>query len=193
MGENVRKAGSDVQKGTIILSRGRVLTAGDVNALAAQGRSLIAVVRMPKVYIVSSGSELCPVDGGTPKIGQVVNSNVIALAAAVRVTGAQAVMLPIIRDDLAETRARLKEASNGDMIICSGGMSVGDYDFVRQVLQELTGDGFVFWKVAVKPGKPLGFGYVDRCAIFGLPGNPASSWVTYALFVLPALRKMMGH
>lgn len=192
-GRHIRRKGEDVTEGTPVLAAGRLLAPGDLALLAAQGRSRLKVVRAPQVAIVSSGDELVDVDAGVPGPGQIVNSNVLALAAAVRELGACPRLLPIIPDDRAATFAAIEAAASADVLITSGGVSVGDHDYVGHALKALSGDAFSFWKVAIKPGKPLSFGHIGRCAAFGLPGNPISALVTFELFVKPALLRMMGH
>ena len=192
-GANIRRRGTDVTEGARVVSSGRVLLPGDIGLMAAQGRSLATVYRRPIVSIASSGDELVDVDGGEPGPGQIVNSNVIALAAAVRAAGAIPRMLPTVPDEREATFEAMRLGARDDALITSGGMSVGTYDYVRDALVELTGDEFQFWKVAVKPGKPLGYGHIGDCAVFGLPGNPISALVTFELFVRPALRQMMGY
>ena len=193
LGENVRYAGSDIRMGQEILSSGRILSPGDINCLASQGSSLVLVHRRPRVTILSTGSELCSIDDPPPSRGQIVDSNSIALAAAVRQIGCIPTILPSVPDDKSKLLHTLRSACTADAIITCGGMSVGDYDHMRACLREITNDGFAFWKVAIKPGKPLGFGMAEDCALFGLPGNPTSALVTFEVFVKPALRRMMGQ
>ncbi len=201
-GQHVRRRATDARVGETVLRAGRVLSSGDVGFLASQGRSAVRVHRAPVVAIASSGDELIDVDGGEPGPGQIVNSNALALAAAVRAVGGVPRVLPIIPDDYEATERALKAASRADVLLTSGGVSVGDYDFVGRALNELSqssrpqspaGLGFVFWKVAIKPGKPLSFGHIGQCATFGLPGNPVSALVTFEVFVRPALLRMLGH
>lgn len=193
-GQHVRRVGSDVEVGEVVLDAGRVLRVGDLAALAAQGRSQVATVRRPVVAIASSGDELLDVDGGEPGRGQVVNGNSLALAAAVRSIGAMPRIVPIIPDELAATRDALERAARrSDVLITTGGVSVGDHDCVGRTLRALSGDDFGFWKVRIKPGKPFAFGHIGACAAFGLPGNPISALVTYEILVRPALLRLMGH
>ncbi len=193
LGRHVRRAGTDVRAGTVVLEPGRVLRPGDIAMLATQGRALANVVRAPVVAIASTGDELVEIDGGEPGPGQIVNGNTISLAAAVRALGGVPRIYPLIRDDREATIDAIRRASRADVLLTSGGVSVGDYDFVRDALVELSGDRFDFWKVAIKPGKPLAFGHVGECACFGLPGNPISAMVTFEVFVRPAMLKMLGH
>ena len=194
VGENVRRAGSDVEPGTVVLPAGRALTPGDLALLAALGRLSANVHRRPEVAILSSGSELVDVDGDPPGPGQIVNSNAWALAAAVLDAGGVPRVLPILRDDREATIAALADAAaTADVLLTSGGVSVGDHDHVGPALSALSGDALAFWKVAIRPGKPLIFGLIQRCAAFGLPGNPISALVTFEVFVRPALRRLLGH
>ncbi len=192
-GKHVRRAGTDIAVGATVLTPGRALTAGDLAMLATQGRGFVAVHRAPVVAILSTGSELLEIDGAEPGPGQIVNGNTPSLAAAVRAVGGVPRVMPLVPDDRETTLRRLRQAAAADVLLSSGGVSVGDYDFVRDALVELSGEAFSFWKVAIKPGKPLAFGHVGRCACFGLPGNPISTLVTFEVFVRPALLRMLGH
>ena len=192
-GRYIRPAGTDVAEGQAVVRSGHVIGPGDVGAIASVGRSFVSVVRAPVVAVLSSGDELIEVDGGEPRRGQTINSNVLALAAAARTIGAAVRLFPTIPDDRGATIGALRSAARADALITSGGVSVGAYDFVREALAELSGDDFAFWKVAVKPGKPLAFGHISGCAVFALPGNPVSAAVSFEIFVRPALLRMMGH
>lgn len=189
-GANIRDAGEDVRAGDVVLRRGRRLSPAGVGLLASVGRVVLLVVQRPRVAILSTGNELVEADE-VVKPGQVVNSNGYALAAAVRETGATAVMLPIARDTPEEIRAAYSAAAHCDAILSTGGVSVGDFDFVKSVMDEI-GIDRRFWLVAQKPGKPLTFGMLGRRPYFGLPGNPVSSLVCFYLYARPALRRMMG-
>ena len=191
--QHVRRAGSDIQPGDRVLETGRVLLPGDLAALAAQGRAQVPVVRRPVVAIASSGDELIDVDGGEPARGQIVNGNSLALAAAVRAIGGEPRILPVIPDDRAATERAIRAAARADVLLTTGGVSVGEYDFVGQTLAKLGGGKFEFWKVRIKPGKPFAFGHIGDCAAFGLPGNPISALVTFEVLVRPALLRLMGH
>ncbi|MCB9526921.1 MAG: molybdopterin molybdotransferase MoeA [Myxococcales bacterium] len=192
-GQHVRPAGGDIERGAPLLAPGRVLTPGDLAALAAQGRAQIAAIRRPVVAITSTGDELIDIDAGDPARGQIVNGNSLALAAAVEATGAIARILPVIPDDPQATRAALTRAARADVLITTGGVSVGDHDHVGATLRELGGEDFGFWKVRIKPGKPFAFGHIGHCAAFGLPGNPISALVTFEVLVRPALLRLAGH
>jgi molybdopterin molybdotransferase len=191
-GANVRAAGEDVAAGATVVRAGQELGPADVGVLASVGRAAVAVRRRPRVAILSTGAELVEVDE-TPGPGQVVNSNAYALAAAVREAGCERpLVLPIVRDRFEDIRARLEEATDADVVLSTGGVSVGEFDFVKEALDAL-GVERLFWKVAQKPGKPLAFGRRGDRLFFGLPGNPVSALVCFAIYVWPALRKLAGH
>ncbi len=190
LGAHVRERGEDIRRGQVLLPRGRRLRPVDIGLLASVGRSFVLVYQCPRVAIVSTGDELVEVDE-EPGGGQIVNSNAYALAAAVKESGAQAVPLRIARDRSEEIREVLTQAFRHDLVLSTGGVSVGDFDFVKGVMDGL-GVRRLFWQVAQKPGKPLTFGVWEGRYYFGLPGNPVSSLVCFYLYVRPALRKMMG-
>ena len=190
-GMHVRRAGDDVRPGVTVLARGEVLQAGELGLIAALGRTIVSVHRRPRVAIVSTGSELVEADR-VPRPGQIVGSNGWALAAQCREAGAEPMVLPLVPDDRAAIRSAFEASLTADVVLSSGGVSVGDFDFVKEVLDGL-GVRQEFWKVAMKPGKPIAFGLAPRgTPVFGLPGNPASSMVGFELFVRPALQKMAG-
>jgi len=192
--QHVRFAGEDVREGETILAAGRLIRPYEISMLACCGREHVTVVRRPTVAIVATGDELIEL-GETPSMGQVVNSNSYALAAAVTNVGALPVRVGIARDELASHREKLAEGLKADVLITSAGVSVGDRDLVREVLGEL-GVKIVFWRVKVKPGKAMAFGMTEDKPgkpVFALPGNPVSSMLTFEEFVAPALLKMMGH
>ena len=189
-GQHVRRAGEDVTPGSLLLDVGAPIGPGEIGLLAAQGRTVVQVRRRPRVAIVSTGDELVEPDRA-PGPGQIVGTNGWALAAQCRAAGALPWLLPIARDDRAVIRAALAEALTADVVLSSGGVSVGEFDFVKEALGSL-GVEQSFWKVRMKPGKPLAFGTQAGRPVFGLPGNPASSMVAFELFVRPALRRMQG-
>jgi molybdopterin molybdotransferase len=190
-GANIRDAGEDVRPGQVVVAAGAVLGPADLGALASVGRATVNVFQRPRVAIVATGSELVEVDE-EPSAGQVVNSNAYALAAAVTDAGGEGVVLPIVRDRPEEIRARLAEALRADVVLTSGGVSVGDLDFVKQLLDE-SGVERLFWGVAQKPGKPLTVGRLGHRLVFGLPGNPVSALVCFYVYVRPSLRRLQGH
>ena len=189
-GTNVREPGEDMHAGDTVLNPGRTLRPADVGLLASLGITAVRVARRPRVAILTTGNEL--VEPGDPLgPGQIVNSNAYTLAAAVEEGGAEPIMLGIVRDQPEEIRAAFADAFTADMVLSTGGVSVGTFDFVRRTLSEL-GYQERFWKVAQKPGKPVTFGLREGTPAFGLPGNPVSSLVCFYVYVLPALRTMMG-
>jgi molybdopterin molybdotransferase len=189
-GHNVREPGEDLRAGETVLEAGRLLRPADVGLLASLGLSMLRVARRPRVAILSTGDEL--VDLGEPLgPGQIVNSNAYTLAAAVEEAGAEPIHLGIVRDRPELIRGAFADAVTADMALSTGGVSVGSFDYVRAILGEL-GYQERFWKVAQKPGKPLTFGRCGRTPVFGLPGNPVSSLVCFYLYVVPALRTMLG-
>jgi len=189
-GENVRDPGEDMRAGETVLEPGRALRPADIGLLASLGLAVLQVRRRPVVAILSTGDEL--VELGEPLApGQIVNSNAYTLAAAVEEAGGIPRVLGIVRDTPEATRSAFAEAFAADMVLSTGGVSMGTFDLVRQTLAEL---GVVerFWKVAQKPGKPLTFSVRGHTPIFGLPGNPVSTLVCFYVYVRPALRTMLA-
>ena len=190
-GAFVRPRGEDLKSGELVISSGRALSPADIGMLAALNRSMIDVCRRPRVAIVATGDELVDVDQ-IPAGAQVINSSAYALAAAILETGADPTILKVARDQPAEVRARFSEALAFDAVLSTGGVSVGQFDHVKQVMDEL-GLHQRFHGVAQKPGRPLKFGTIAGKPLFGLPGNPVSTMVCFYLYVRPALRKMAGR
>lgn len=191
LGQCIRRAGGDVKKGGCILSRGDFMRPGEVGMLASVGRSFVSVCQRPLVAILCTGEELVDVDGDLKGI-KIVSSNSYTLAAQVKDCGAVPIQLGIAGDRRKEIRERLRQGIRADVLVSSAGVSVGDYDFVKDALNDL-GMETVFWRVAMKPGKPLVFGTFHGKPVFGLPGNPVSSMISFEQFVRPSLLKMMGH
>jgi molybdopterin molybdotransferase len=189
-GRFVRRAGSDLRDGAVALPRGRVVDPGAVGVAAALGRTELSVHRRPRVGLLATGDELVPVDGA-PRPGQILDSNSHALAAACLDAGATPVLLPIARDAAGSLAEALAAARGLDVLVSTGGVSVGERDLVKEALAE-AGTKLAFWRVAMRPGKPIAFGRRGPTAVFGLPGNPASALVTFELFVRPALRRLAG-
>jgi molybdopterin molybdotransferase len=190
-GANVRRAGEDVAAGSLLLPAGTGLGAAEVGLLASVGLERVAVARRPRVAVLATGSEL--VAAGEPLgPGQIRNSNSVAAHAQVLAAGGDPVLLGIARDDRDETRRLLARALEEDVVITSGGVSVGDYDFVKDVQEEL-GVERRFWKVRTKPGKPMAFGTLGDTLVFGAPGNPVAAMVSFELYVRPALLAMQGR
>ena len=190
-GANVRPIGGDVRKGETVLAAGTRVGAAQVGALAAAGLAEVAVARRPRVIVLSTGTEL-RAPGETLEPGQIYESNGAMLEAAFRAAGAEVERLGPVADDESEHRRALERGLEADVLVSSGGVSVGPHDLVRRILAEL-GVEEDFWGVAVRPGKPLAFGARGRTLVFGLPGNPVSSLVSVELFVRPALRALQGE
>jgi molybdopterin molybdotransferase len=187
---NVRPRGGDIREGDVVVPRGTRVAAAYVGALAAAGIGRVRCGRRPRVSVLATGTELRR-PGELLGPGQVYEANGAMLAAALAASGAIVDLLPSVPDDEASHRRALEQALDGDVVVTSGGVSVGPHDLVRRILGEL-GVREVFWGVAVKPGKPVSFGIRDAVLLFGLPGNPVSSLVASELFVRPAVRALQG-
>ena len=188
--DNVRPVGGDVRAGDLLLAGGTVVGAAQVGALAAAGLATVECGRRPRVAVLSTGSELrAPGEALGP--GQIYESNGPMIASALAASGAVVERLEPVRDDPETHREALERGLAADVLVSSGGVSVGPHDLVRSVGAEL-GIRPVFWGVAVKPGKPLAFGVRGGTLVFGLPGNPVSALVAVELFVRPALRALQG-
>ena len=188
--ENIRRAGEDVKIGEGVLKKGTTLSPAHIGMMAVVGRSQIAVSQRPTVSILSTGDEILELDE-TPQGPQIFNSNGHMLAAQIKSAGGIPLYLGIAKDTEKDLMEKFEWALKADIVVSSGGVSVGDYDLVKSSLQKM-GQDMVFWKVAMKPGKPLAFGRIGKIPIFGLPGNPVSSFVSFEQFVRPSLRKVLG-
>ncbi|GAB6066922.1 molybdopterin molybdotransferase MoeA [Methylothermus subterraneus] len=189
-GENVRQAGEDIRQGETILRPGRLLLPPDLGLIASLGRSEVSVKRKPKVALLSTGDELLP--QGAPYVaGKLYDSNRFSLIGALQKLPLEIVDYGIVPDDLSRIAQVFRAAAAAcEVVISSGGVSVGEADYTKRVLAEL---GSVrFWKVAIKPGRPLAFGRLGDALFFGLPGNPVAVLVTFYQFVLPALYRQVG-
>jgi molybdopterin molybdotransferase len=193
-GVAVRQAGEDLRRGEVVLARGTLLRHAEIGVLASIGRAKVNVVRRPNIAVLSTGDELVDI-GEEPGPGKIRDANRYSLAAAVRATGCAAFELGIARDSADDLRHALGNAAFGDLVVTSGGVSVGDHDHVKPVVDAM--GQMDFWSIALRPGRPLAFGELrtkrGAVPIFGLPGNPVSALLTFELFVRPALLKMSGR
>jgi molybdopterin molybdotransferase len=193
VGKNIRPKGLDFEEGQVLFPKGHLLTSRDLGLVAAMNHPTAPVHRKPKVAIFATGDELVP-PGATPGPGQIVYSNGFALMALLRAEGAEVIDLGIVADKLEDTVAAVRRAKaiNADVLVTTGGASVGDYDLVQSAF---TAEGMklAFWKIAMRPGRPLMNGKLGRMHVLGLPGNPVSSYVCALLFALPLLRKLAGR
>lgn len=188
--ENVRPAGGDIRAGSVVVKAGRRLGPAEVGVLGSVGVTTVRAHPRATAAIVPTGDEIVEIDAGI-QAGQVRNSNAWALEAATRALGAEPRRLPITGDTVEALQAAMTKGSESDVIVTIGGVSMGDYDLVTNVLGS---EGRMdFWQINMRPGKPLAFGQVHGTPVIGLPGNPVSSMVCFALFVRPALLRLMGH
>lgn len=190
-GNDIRRLGENMRNGEVVLAPGTPITPGVIGVLATVKRAQVQVYRRPRVAILSTGNELEGLDEPVDP-NKIPNSNSYALMAQVQALGIEPVLLGIARDDPDELVRYLKRGLEYDVLLVSGGTSVGVHDYVRPTIEAL-GAQMLFWRVAMKPGHPVAFGKVGEKIIFGLPGNPVSSMVCFEEFVVPALRRMMGH
>ncbi len=190
VGENIRLAGEDVKEGDVVIREGVTITPSQIGMMAVVGRSNIYVSQRPTVAILSTGDEIVELDGN-PTGPCIYNSNGYMLAAQIRSAGGIPCYLGVAKDDEKDLMEKFDWALKCDIVVSSGGVSVGDYDLVKASLDKM-GNDMVFWKVAMKPGKPLAFGKIGEIPVFGLPGNPVSSFVSFEQFARPAIKKMMG-
>jgi len=189
-GDNVRPRGGDVAAGDVVVPSGARLRAAQIGALAAAGLDHVVVSRRPTVSVLATGTELRR-PGEPLEPGEVYEANGVLLSTAFATAGAEVELLPVVADDEASHREALERGLAADVLVTSGGVSVGPHDLVRRILGEL-GVEEVFWGIAVKPGKPLAFGVRGSTIVFGLPGNPVSSLVGAEVFVRPALLALQG-
>ncbi len=192
-GKNIRPAGIDFREGDILLTRGARLTDRDLALAASMNHPRLSVYRRPKVAILATGDELV-MPGETPGPGQIVYSNGYALRALARSEGADVIDLGIVNDTIEATSAAVRRARElgADILITSGGVSVGDHDVVKRTL-ESEGIDMAFWRIALRPGKPMMHGRLGPMSVLGLPGNPVSSYVCAFLFMVPLIRALSGR
>lgn len=189
-GRHIRHAGQDFAEGDTLLEAGRRLTARDIGLAAAANHPWLTVHRRPRVAILSTGDEIA-LPGEPMPPGGIVSSNAHALAAMVRAAGGEPTVLPVARDDIASIAAVADQVAGFDLLLSSGGVSVGEHDLVQA---GLAGRGLVvdFWKIAIRPGRPLMHGRLGTVPVLGLPGNPVSALVCAVLFALPAVARLAG-
>ena len=190
-GANVRAQGEDVRKGECIIGKGTRIRPGEAGMLAILAKSFVFAHQRPRVAILSTGDELADLDERFSE-EKIINSNSYGIAAAVQEAGGIPILLGIARDTPAALKDKISQGLTADILVLSGGVSMGDYDFTKAVFQEL-GAAMNFWKLAIRPGQPLAFGKIQGKLAFGLPGNPVSSMVTFEQLVRPAMLKMSGH
>lgn len=187
---NVRHAGEDMRSGQTVLRQGNEIGPWEIGILATLGKAAVPVIRQPRVAILGTGDEVIEIDQPLAP-GKIRNSNSYLLEAAVRRAGAQSIRLGIARDTVESLREKFSQAMDSDLILTSGGVSVGDFDLVKNIMAE---QGEInFWRINMRPGKPVAFGHIGATPLLGLPGNPVSAAVTFELFGRPVLRKMAGH
>ncbi|MBW2594519.1 MAG: molybdopterin molybdotransferase MoeA [Deltaproteobacteria bacterium] len=189
--QNIRYAGEDVRKEDLVIRAGTLLRPAETGMLSALGRSFVKVYQKPLVALIATGDELVDIDRAASP-GKIVSSNSYSLAAQVMECGGIPLQLGIAKDNMDDLTEKFRDAMRADIIVSSAGVSVGDYDFVKDVMEDM-GIGIEFWQVAQRPGKPTTFGTREGKPVFGLPGNPVSSMITFEQYVRPAILKMTGH
>jgi molybdopterin molybdotransferase len=192
LGQHIRRRGEDLRSGSVVLEQGHRIRAADLGLIASLGIAEVEVFRRPRVILFSTGDELCPL-GVAPRSGQIYDSNRYSLQGLLDDPGIEVRDLGIVPDDPQRLWQTLEESARaGDVVISTGGVSVGEADHVKRILGEL--GRISFWKIAIKPGRPLAFGTLDGGAVFfGLPGNPVAAMVTFIRFVRPALERIAGQ
>jgi molybdopterin molybdotransferase len=189
-GNNIRPAGEDMRRGQTVLVRGTEIGPWEIGILATLGKATVPVIRRPRVAILGTGDEVIEVDQPLQP-GKIRNSNSYLIEAAVRRAGAIAHRLGVAQDTVESLREKFSQAMQADLILTSGGVSVGDFDLVKNIMDE---QGTInFWRINMRPGKPVAFGHIGQIPLLGLPGNPVSAAVTFELFGRPVIRKMLGH
>ena len=194
VGVNIRRAGEDIKRGSTVLTAGTELRPAHLGVLASLAVAHPLVYRRPRVAILGSGDEIVDVDQPEAILSgrKIASSNTHTLVALVREAGGEPVNLGIAADDPGSLRDHLARAMDCDLLVTTAGISVGEHDYLRLVMEDMGGE-LRFWKLRMRPGAPVGFGVLDRLPWIGLPGNPVSTMVTFELFVRPAIRRMMGH
>ena len=193
-GRNVRRRAEDIEAGSTVFDRGQPIGPAQVGVLASIGAAVVDVYSRPRVAFFGSGDEIVDLDGLPDAVAgrKILTSNTYTLHAMIRAAGGEPINLGLVRDDPGELRDRIARSAGADLLITSAGISAGEFDYVRSVLTEL-GVEMTVWKVRMRPGAPLGFGWLGTRPWVGLHGNPVSTMVTFDLFVRPMLRRMLGH
>ena len=190
-GQDIRYAGEDVKEGELVISRGEIIRPAEIGMLASLGRSFVYVYQRPLIAILSTGDELIDIDE-IPSPWKIISSNSYSLIAQVMDCGGIPLHIGIAKDTREDLVAKFRAALRADIIISSGGVSVGDYDLVKDIMKEW-GNAMEFWRVAMRPGRPLAFGTMEGIPVFGLPGNPVSSMISFEQFIRPSILKMMAY
>jgi molybdopterin molybdotransferase len=192
--KNVRRRGEDIRKGTVVMPAGTTLGPAQLGVLASMAYDAPLVHPRPRVAFMGSGDEIVDLEQRDAILAgtKIASSNSYTLDASIRRASAEPVSLGIARDNKESLREHLRSAAGTDLLVTTGGVSVGEHDFVRDVLQELGGE-LKLWRIAMRPGAPVGFGLLHGVPWIGLPGNPVSTMVTFELFVRPAIRRLRGH
>ncbi|MGC2061634.1 MAG: gephyrin-like molybdotransferase Glp [Thermodesulfovibrionales bacterium] len=192
-GENVIQSGEDAKRGDTVLRKGHQMRPQDIGACAGIGVTKIAVCEKPVVSIISTGDEIIPA-AATPELGQIRDINSYLLKGLITNAGGKALRMGIFRDDYQEIRTAVEEAMEGsDMVLVSGGTSVGTKDLIAGIITDIGNPGLLFHGVSLKPGKPLIGGIIRGVPVFGLPGHPAAVSICFELFILPVLQRLSGH
>jgi len=191
-GNDIRYAGEDVKEGDEVISSGQFITPAMVGMMAAVGHPYVSVIQRPRIAVIPTGDEIVDFHEH-PANGKIRNSNGFSLSALIQHVGGVPLIFPVARDDQAQLKKVVEQAAAvANLVITTGGVSMGDYDFVRNVLNEVSG-GIRFWKVKMKPGRPLVYGSVHGTSLVGLPGNPVSVMISFEQFVRPMIKKMSGY
>jgi molybdopterin molybdotransferase len=190
LGRNIRPQGLDFKKSTVLIPVGTRIGTRDIGLMAAANAAMVSVRKRPRIVLFTTGDELV-LPGDHPRADQIFSSNSQALAAMLNAWGAEVINLGIVRDDMRATVAAIQKAAKADILVTTGGASVGDHDYVQEALKR-AGIKIGFWKIALRPGKPLMFGTKGKLSVLGLPGNPVSALVCARIFLKPLIGKMLG-
>ena len=190
LGRNIRPQGLDFKKNDILIAAGTRIATRDIGLMAAANAARALVHKRPRAVLFTTGDELV-LPGDRPRTDQIFSSNSQALAVMLNAWGAEVINLGIVRDDMRATMAAIKKAAKADILVTTGGASVGDHDYVQESLKR-SGIKIDFWKIALRPGKPLMFGTKGKLSVLGLPGNPVSALVCARIFLKPLIEKMLG-